>query len=280
MLTQAVPHGATAMAAAESSQAATGSRLPRHGGRLLCLGLGALVALLLQAHLDNLPKERGAHFTFVGSPDIATRHRVTSWRAAEPDSEAALRERVANLEQRLAQKLDPSAASEGPSASPLADLLAQCIEELPEIAAIKEARLGMTDSGTRNVFEMGDASKKNPIYRRKYEVMGMVMTQQEEFKKACRRAQKAAAKSPAMKELIELSKRGGNGMSRREVKAEMARLAAEDDTASIIFSNILPQVAEDPVSDVLGQLAAIIFILVAVILLGFCALPPVLNPDE
>ncbi|CAJ1352236.1 unnamed protein product [Effrenium voratum] len=132
----------------------------------------------------------------------------------------------------------------------------------------------------RYVFQMGNASGKQAIYRRKYEVMGMVLTQQEEFLKASRRAVKRAKDSPAIKELMELKKNGGMGMSKKVMQKEMQRLEAMDNMAAIIFRDVIPKLEENPLADTFGYLAATFLLLLVLVLFAFCLVPPIVNPDE
>ncbi|CAE7397620.1 unnamed protein product [Symbiodinium sp. CCMP2592] len=255
-------------------------RFPR--GRRGTLSLALLVAVALAAVWLS-PGSAGEADTFVRGPvDLGAQSRSPSLAAgaSQEDSEAALRERVAQLERKLAEKLmDPPAEPEEQPPSILQPLIDQAVQEVPELQQVEDARMGMTED-KMYVFEMGNKSKKQAIYRRKYEVLGMVLTQQEAFTKAARRAVKRARDSPAVKELMTLKMEGGMGLTKKQMQAEMNRMEAVDNYAAIIFRDIIPKLQENPMADTLGYLSATFLLLLVLIAFGFCLVPPVVNPDE
>ncbi|CAK9093137.1 unnamed protein product [Durusdinium trenchii] len=200
---------------------------------------------------------------------------------AETEAESeALRARVAQLEMKLAQKLlTEEDMQEDLPPSILQPLVDAAVKEVPELQAVEDARMGMTED-KMYVFQMGNASGKQAIYRRKYEVMGMVLTQQEEFLKASRKAVKSAKSSPAIQELMELKKNGGLGLTKKGIAKEISQIEATDNMAAIIFRDVIPKLEENPLADSLGYLSATFLLILVLVLFTLCLVPPVINPDE
>ena len=200
---------------------------------------------------------------------------------AEEDESEALRARVAQLEMKLAQKLltpeDMEVEERPPSV--LQPLVDAAVKEVPELQQVEDARMGMTED-KMYVFQKGNPQKKQAIYRRKYEVMGMVLTQQEEFLKASRRAVKSARDSPAIKELMEIKKKGGLGLTKQEIAKEIQQIEVYDNFASIIFRDVIPKLEENPAADAAGFLTATFLLIVVIGLFTLCLIPPVINPEE
>lgn len=182
---------------------------------------------------------------------------------------------------KLAEKLltPDDVPEEERAPSVLQPLVDAAVKEVPELQAVEDARMGMTED-KMYVFQMGNASGKQAIYRRKYEVMGMVLTQQEEFLKASRKAVKSAKSSPAIKELMELKKNGGLGMTKKGIAKEISRIEANDNMAAIIFRDVIPKLEENPLGDALGYLSATFLLILVLALFSLCLVPPVINPDE
>ncbi|CAE7494401.1 unnamed protein product [Symbiodinium natans] len=251
----------------------------RRGGTLLGC---SLIALLVTVAAWLFSAHGGEAESFVRGPvELGAESRSPSLGAAasQEDSEAALRERVAQLERKLAEKLlDPPEEEQELPPSILQPLIDQAVQEVPELQQVEDARMGMTED-KMYVFEMGNKSGKQAIYRRKYEVLGMVLTQQEAYTKAARRAVKRAKDSPAVEELMKLKKEGGLGLTKKQMQAEMGRMEAVDNFAAIIFRDIIPKLEENPLADTIGYLSATFFLLLVLIAFGFCLVPPVV-PDE
>mmetsp|Transcript_31127 Transcript_31127/g.58390 ORF Transcript_31127/g.58390 Transcript_31127/m.58390 type:complete len:260 (+) Transcript_31127:60-839(+) len=245
---------------------------------LPCIAFSFLLALVPVALLSA-----GDGDSFVRGPLEPTSEskspRTTVSASSQDDSEAVLRERVAQLERKLAEKLLPNEEEEEEVPSILQPLIDQAIQEIPELQQVEDARMGMTED-KMYVFEMGNASRNYPIYKRKYEVMGMMLTQQEEFMKASRRATKRAKTSPAVQELMKLKKEGGMGLTKRQMATEFTRMEATNMFAAIIIRDIIPKLEENPMADTLGYLSATFFLLLVLIAFGFCLVPPVINPEE
>lgn len=241
--------------------------------RWITLPLCAGCVLLLVRALQGEPA------AFVHPPSTRL-HRTA--RGAEGDESAeSLRARVAQLEMKLAEKLltPDDVPEEERAPSVLQPLVDAAVKEVPELQAVEDARMGMTED-KMYVFQMGNASGKQAIYRRKYEVMGMVLTQQEEFLKASRKAVKSAKSSPAIKELMELKKNGGLGMTKKGIAKEISRIEANDNMAAIIFRDVIPKLEENPLGDALGYLSATFLLILVLALFSLCLVPPVINPDE
>lgn len=247
---------------------------------MLCL---AIALGLLAMHL---PRLAGWSTSFVSAPTSRPRVPANVAAAAEDKSssdEDALRARVAALEAKLAQRvlekgpLVQEVEEEEPSA--LQPLVDKIIAEVPEIQGVENARLGMTEDNMF-VLKMGNSSKRTAIYKRKYEVMGMVLTQQEAFMKARKKALTASKDSESFKELLELERNGGQGMSRKQVKAELSRIASSDPLADIVVKTLLPKLKENPALDALGTVLVTVVLIVIIGLFGLCITGPVSTEME
>ncbi|CAE8594623.1 unnamed protein product [Polarella glacialis] len=197
--------------------------------------------------------------------------------AEASSAEASLRARVAELERRLSERTAPApeaqAVEDERPPSPVRLAFERVLEGIPELVDVDNARLGMTDDKAY-IFSKGDASWKNPIYKRKYEVMGMALTQQETFFKALGRASKKAKESEAIKELIKFQKEGCEGMTKKEVKQEIAQIEQTSKLAGIVFRDLIPEVTKDPVMDAFFGLGTTFALIIATLLFCLCFFPP------
>uniref|UniRef100_A0A7S3TV74 Uncharacterized protein n=1 Tax=Strombidinopsis acuminata TaxID=141414 RepID=A0A7S3TV74_9SPIT len=153
----------------------------------------------------------------------------------------------------------------------------EVIEALPQMETVDAARLGVI-AEKQYVFSQGDASRKNPIYKRKYEVLGMTLNQQEAYMTAFKRAVKAAKASPAVEKMIKLLKEGGGGLDKKQVKTEVNKLTRDSRVARVFFRDIIPEVLEDPIKDSIGGIVATLGLLAATLCLCFAFFPPI-PPD-
>lgn len=252
---------------------------------MLCL---ALTLGLLATHL---PRRGGWSTGFVAGP--VPRPRVTTNAAAaaaddqSSSDEDALRARVAALELKLkltdrVQQKDLQVEVEKEeelAQSPLQLLIDKIIVEVPQIQEVENARLGM-DEDNMFILNAGNSSKRNPIYKRKYEVMGMVLTQQESFMKAKKRALRSAKDSVSFKELLELESNGGQGMTRKQVKAQLDRIAKSDPINDIVVKTLLPSLKENPLMDGLATIGVTVVIIVIIGALLLCIAGPVATEVE
>lgn len=212
--------------------------------------------------------------------------RAEAGPASEPqdsgeDTEAALRARVAELEQRLSSKAPPPPK---PSASAGADvqvapvILAAyeaAVQDLPELQQAIDARMGKLPDG-EYVWKQGDGAKAKDtaIYKRKYEVLGMALNQQETYMKAFGRAVKAAKKSEAMKKVVELWEKGGGGLSKTEARRDFEALQGNDPVATLLLKDVLPEVMQNPLTTALSGLTATALLLLATVGCCLCFFPP------
>lgn len=207
---------------------------------------------------------------------------------SEDDSEA-LRQKVAALQQKLAAQEAATQAAQAaapPAAVPPAALPVNpavqaaydaVLAALPELEKVDDARLGMV-AEKQYVFQEGDASRDNPIYKRKYEVLGMTLNQQEAYMKAFKRCVKVAKESKEVEAMIKLVKEGGAGLDKREVKTEVDKLARDSRLARTFFRDVVPEVLEDPIKDAVGGLLATFGLIALSLCLCFIFFPPI-PPD-
>jgi len=185
---------------------------------------------------------------------------------------AALRAENAALRREAGVPEEEVAPPAGPEAEKLREVYELAMEELAdELTAVEEARMGMV-ADKQYVFKRQDMPKAEAIYKRKYEVLGMTITQQEAYMKAFTRTVKVAKKSETVRELIELMNKGKNN---RQVDAEIRRLSSTSRVSGLFFRDILPQVKADPVQDAISGLAITLALIVMIVLLLCCLAPPV-----
>eukprot|EP00933_Yihiella_yeosuensis_P064540 TRINITY_DN67952_c0_g1_i1.p1 TRINITY_DN67952_c0_g1~~TRINITY_DN67952_c0_g1_i1.p1 ORF type:complete len:303 (+),score=63.15 TRINITY_DN67952_c0_g1_i1:64-972(+) len=200
---------------------------------------------------------------------------------SQSKTEAELRAKVAELEQKLSETQpgpEPEPVEEKPS-SPLSRLYEEVLEDISEeLNALTNARLGMTEEG-QYVFAKGsNASQgKTAIYRRKYEVMGMALTQQEAFVKALTRATKKAKESKAFEKLIEMTQKGGEGMSKKQVKMEIKAIEQTSVTARLVFQDLIPEATKNPLGDAVAGVVFSAVLVIGALAFCICVFPPV--PD-
>lgn len=225
---------------------------------------------------------------------LPRRAEPTDASGAGPSDEELLRARVRELEQKLVEK-SPGGAATAAAAPAAVDFLPpiQEVEEVnpivqqafdaaiasvPRLQKVDDARLGMTGEN-QYVFSQGNASRQNPIYRRKYEVLGMTMNMQENYMKAFTGAVKEAKASPDVKRMIELQSKGGQGLTKKEVRIEIDKLKKASRLATLFFKDVVPEVLDDPIANTITGLAASAVFVGATLLFCFCLLPPV-PPQE
>lgn len=214
-------------------------------------------------------------------------------RHAEPSedsgitTEAELRARVAELEQRLSDREMPPRPASGArggtgveAATVVREAYEAAVKELPELQQTIDARMGKLGE-KEYVWKQGDGAKARDqaIYKRKYEVLGMALNQQETYMKAFNRAVKAAKKSPAMKALTELWEKGGGGLSKQQVREEIEKLQNSDPLATLLFKDVMPEAMQNPVTTAFTGLAATAVIVLATILCCLCFFPPLPPAD-
>eukprot|EP00415_Alexandrium_ostenfeldii_P004520 UN4520 len=124
------------------------------------------------------------------------------------------------------------------------------------------------------VFSAGNASRQNPIYRRKYEVLGMTLNQQENYMKTFTRAARRGKDLESVKAVIEMMKNGVDGLDKKQVKAETDKLMKGNRLASLFFRDVVPEILDDPVANTLAGLAASLGLIILTLLVCFCFLPP------
>jgi len=195
------------------------------------------------------------------------------------DENAELRARVAELEQRLGQRV-MEMEQEGPQVSPvMRELYDAAIQDLPQLAECDEARVASMAKNTMVLDPGEDPSKRMSIYRRKYEVMGKALTQQEDYMRAFRRVVKAAKSSKVLEDIIELYKKGGRGLSKKQVRADMDLLMQESRLATLLFRDVVPEVLDNPIANAITGVIATIGIVILTLLFCFCFFPPI-PPQE
>lgn len=156
-----------------------------------------------------------------------------------------------------------------PPLSEVEQLFQTVLAELPELQKVEDARLGMRPD-KQYIFQQGDADRKNPIYKRKYEVLGMTLNQQETYMKSFNRAVKAAEKLDSVKKIIELT-----DTKDKRILAEVNDLKEKSPLAFVFFKDIVPEVLDDPLSSAIQGLIATAVLLLALLCFCLCILPPV-----
>mmetsp|Transcript_49314 Transcript_49314/g.142901 ORF Transcript_49314/g.142901 Transcript_49314/m.142901 type:complete len:245 (-) Transcript_49314:248-982(-) len=202
--------------------------------------------------------------------------------AAASDEEERLRARVAALEEKLGERVAEPAPAEGAAAAAtvapvVAEAFQAVLDELPELQVVDDARLGMMPD-KQYVFSAGDASKGNPIYKRKYEVLGMTLRQQDTYMKVFRKAVKKAKDLESVTAVTELMKNGGGGLDKDSVKAEIEKLKKSSRLASLFFRDLLPEVLDNPIANSIAGIVASLGLVAVTVLICLCFFPPI-PPD-
>merc|ERR1712217_428618 len=125
------------------------------------------------------------------------------------------------------------------------------------------------------VFQAGDASRKNPIYKRKYEVLGMTLNQQEQYMRSFDRAVKKAKGLKSVEKIIDLRKNGGGGLDKKQVKAEIEKLKLDSRIAMLFFRDIIPGVLDNPITNAITGLLATAGLILMTLAFCFCFFPPI-----
>mmetsp|Transcript_139633 Transcript_139633/g.389479 ORF Transcript_139633/g.389479 Transcript_139633/m.389479 type:complete len:314 (+) Transcript_139633:55-996(+) len=200
---------------------------------------------------------------------------------AGSSSEAELRARVAELEARLGERISqPARAPVGEAeVAPVVEQAFKAVmDDLPELQGVDDARLGVMPDN-QYVFQQGDASRGNPIYKRKYEVLGMTLTQQETYMRSFNRAVRKAKTLESVQALIDLQRNGGQGLDKKQVKAEIEKLKQGSRLATLFFRDIVPEVLDNPLANAVTGLLATAGLVLLTLLFCFCFFPP-LPPME
>lgn len=205
--------------------------------------------------------------------------------AEKSDTEAELRARVAELELKLGEKAKQNSRQDAADSTPprvlnsvVDQAFKQVLADMPELEQCDDARLGVMPD-KQYVFQQGNASRENPIYKRKYEVLGMTLNQQEAYMKSFNRCVRKAKSLDSVKSLIELQKRGGGGLDRKQVTQEVERLKQRSRLATLFFRDIVPEVLDDPIANSITGLIATAGIVLLTLLMCFCFFPPI-PPQE
>lgn len=199
------------------------------------------------------------------------------------DTEAALRAKVAELERRLGgQAAARTAAAVPAEPEPIDPLVAEAfqavVEELPELREVIDARLGTM--AEQFVIRPGDNNKDVALYKRKYDVMGTTMNQQEMYMKAFNRAVRRAEKSKAVSKLLDLLKNGGEGLNRQQVRTEVDKLQKSSRLAATFFRDVAPQVQKNPLLEAFSGVLATAVLVGMTLLFCFCFFPPISPSTE
>lgn len=146
---------------------------------------------------------------------------------------------------------------------------------LPQLGDVEDARMGFT-AEKQYVFSQGNASRENPIYKRKMEVLGMTINQQTNYMKAFKRAVRAAKEVTAVQELAELVK---DRKRDKNVAAEVEDIIAYDRSAQTFFSDILPEVLDNPIANTITGILSTLALVIMTLLFCVCFFPPVVPED-
>lgn len=145
------------------------------------------------------------------------------------------------------------------------------VELAPAFEGIRRAQLGF--SGSSNVFDIGDASRQNPIYKRKMEVLEMSVKQQATYLKAVRQAARMTTTSETGKRFLELIK---DRKKNSAVMLECQQIqAGGDPDAKTFFGDVLLKAEEDGVSNNFSVLLGTIALILILAAVTCCLLPPV-----
>lgn len=141
---------------------------------------------------------------------------------------------------------------------------------------IADAKLGM-DGSRSFVIQKGDNTASNPIYKRKYEVLGATLVQQDMYMKAFGKTVKVAKKLKSVETMIDLMRNGIKGkVTKREVNEATELLTRSGDGAAVIFfRELLPEVTDDPVANTVAGLVTTVLLLGVTAAIFLCFLPPV-----
>lgn len=289
---QASHRAAIAAAATPGGAApASGGALdPRACSRTYQRRLLPRIAVCLALGLMFPGRQLAAEPSFVGPPAAPGRLRGGSGRglvpqAAEPEggaeSEAALRAKVEELERRLGaqtaggQAPSPPQPAAAESVNPSINAAWEAVlEELkPALLEVNDARLA-TMASDQFVIKPGE-ERKEAIYKRKYQVLGATINQQEMYMKSFKKVVRLAKNSEKTAKLIDMMKKGVDDLDRKKVRLEVAKLQKNSREATIFFRDVAPEVMEDPVADTISGLLATFGLLAVSFLLCLCLFPPI-----
>eukprot|EP00929_Paragymnodinium_shiwhaense_P058340 TRINITY_DN29202_c0_g1_i1.p1 TRINITY_DN29202_c0_g1~~TRINITY_DN29202_c0_g1_i1.p1 ORF type:complete len:300 (-),score=97.12 TRINITY_DN29202_c0_g1_i1:75-974(-) len=299
------------MAATAASEAITAApKLRSVGGGMslgarrclrLVLGLTAM-SFGLQGWLPPTPFE-SAPRGFVVVPSMVDRNGASSnshrlqrlQRHAASQDEAGLAQENERLKAELAAlrgqqapaPQPPAAAAPEPAVQAPADdsddkfklrsSIMVVLEEMQtEIKGIEDARLGFTEDG--NFLYAEDPKKgNNVIFKRKSEVLQASLTQQENYQSSISAATKKGKQLESMKKLCELEAEFKKNSEYKELKQMYME---GNQWVDIVYKDVVPSVALDPVKDTLLGLLATGALVFATLLVCLCLFPPFIPPDN
>jgi len=239
-------------------------------------------------------------------------HKAGSWkklrqqgdhvaRRAEDDMSASeqeeLKRKIAALQEKLSQgSVQPEDPELSPENVPLPPAFAggyydkdyrdenvnklledawQAVEaDLPELTTVDERRMGfMVDK--QYVFARGNTSAKNPIYKRKQEVLDNQIEQQGTYMREFNRVLKKAKTLESVKTIVDLYENGAEGYDKRLVKQDIETLKSRSRVSGIFFRDVLPAILDNPIKDAVAGLVITLASLAVFVALCFCFYPPV-----
>jgi len=146
--------------------------------------------------------------------------------------------------------------------------------DLPELETVDERRMGfMVDK--QYVFARGNTSAKNPIYKRKQEVLDNQIEQQGSYMREFNRVVRKARELESVKKIVDLFENGAEGYDKRLVKQDIETLKTRSRLSGIFFRDVLPTIMENPIKDAIAGLVITLLALATFVALCFCFYPPV-----
>jgi len=243
------------------------------------------------------PRLRLRRSTVVGGADEAATHglrqlaqRIRRKAAEEEMSQDSAQARIAELEAKLAEAkaaqggegfrsavpAQQEAAATVPRVQSEVELLYLKIEEEMPLKKLDDARLGVGGGGEGGsssfVMDRGNNDVSNPIYKRKYEVLGATITQQEMYMKAFNKCVNVAKKSESVKKLNELMKENKKDDKFME---NVEAIKRNSRNAGLFFRDVLPEANSNPVEETITGLIATFALLFGTALFFCCLFPPI-----
>jgi len=159
----------------------------------------------------------------------------------------------------------------------LRSTITKVLEDLRvEIKDIEDARLGFTESGNFMYAQDQDDPAKNVIFKRKSEVLQASLGQQEACMRAIGAAFRKGKELESVKSLVEMDQKE----KKNPEYVELKRMYMEGNQwVDIVFKDVVPKVAEDPVKDTIFGLLATGILVGATLLACLCLFPPFIPPD-